>query len=86
MSIAEILSKAKPEVKSANKWHRSKFRRKSRGNPHKKTSPDYEKKPRKIMLNYFGHDKWNPADQNTQEEKCGIFCLRHGLDLDCLLR
>lgn len=61
MSIAEILSKMKPEVKSANKWHRSKFRRKSRGNPHKKNSPEYEKKPRKIILNYFEHDKWRPC-------------------------
>ncbi|MGH9976927.1 MAG: hypothetical protein ACRD8Z_13990 [Nitrososphaeraceae archaeon] len=59
MSISEALSEVTPWVDSANKWGRSKLRKKSRGNPKKKTSPDYVKSKRGIgHISRFSDDKW----------------------------
>jgi hypothetical protein len=70
MSIAEALSEITTPVKSANRWGRSKFRRKSRANPHKKTSPQYEKKSRKMILNHFEHDNWRPCPSGYPRGEC----------------
>jgi hypothetical protein len=58
MSISETLGEVIPWVPSANKWGRSKYRRKSSGIPKKKSSPDYKFQSRKLKLSRFSDDKW----------------------------
>jgi hypothetical protein len=52
--------KLKP-VKSENKWGRSNRRHFARQNPRKKTSDQYEKKFRNVVLSRFSADKWIPC-------------------------
>ena len=61
MSIRDVFENYRPEVKSANKWLRSNRRHFSRNNRRKKTSPDYIRKFRKLVLSRHSGDKWIPC-------------------------
>lgn len=61
MSIARALYGIKPVKKSTNKYRRSNKRHFSRQNHRKKTSYDYEKKFRDVVLSQFSADSWIPC-------------------------
>lgn len=77
MSISEALGEPTPWVPSSNKWSRSKFRRKSRQNPKKKTSLDYVKSKRGMgHLSRSSDDKWIPTNSGYTRGQCWNF-LNH---------
>src|SRR5688500_10910607 len=75
MSIARAQYGIKP-VKSVNKWGRSNKRHFARQNHRKKTSNEYEKKFKNVVLSRFCGDQWIPCASGFSRGQ-GWNCLFH---------